>query len=191
MITGVLLAAGRGERFGGDKLLAELADGRRLGAASAQAMAAALEHVIAVVRPGADETAAALEAAGCEVVVCADAASGMGASLARGIGARRNADGWIVGLADMPAIRPDTVAAVRTALASGARLAAPFHAGRRGHPVGFAHDLGPHLAALSGDQGARGILRAECDALVAIETDDPAIHLDVDAPADLERLPQR
>ncbi|HEY7944089.1 MAG TPA: NTP transferase domain-containing protein, partial [Casimicrobiaceae bacterium] len=50
-IVGVLLAAGSGSRFGGDKLLAKLADGTPLALAALSTLAAAVDVVVAVVRP--------------------------------------------------------------------------------------------------------------------------------------------
>lgn len=186
MITGVLLAAGEGCRFGGDKLAAELADGRVLASAAGEAMVAALPRVIAVVRPRQPQLAEALQAVGCAVIDCPEATAGMGASLGCGVRASPDADGWVIGLADMPWIRPATIRAVAAALAEGAPLAAPACDGRRGHPVGFSREFGKDLAALGGDAGARAILAANADRVRLIETDDRGVVSDVDTPADLD-----
>lgn len=185
MIAGILLAGGVAERFGSDKLLAALPDGRTVAEASAAAMVATLAEVVAVVRPGGDPLAQALRGAGCEVIACPRALEGMGASLACGVRARPAAEGWIVALADMPWIRPATVARVAAGLADGARIVAPIHGGRRGHPVGFAAALGAELAALTGDRGARDIVAAHRRRLQAFDTDDRGVLLDVDTPQDL------
>ncbi|WP_067562335.1 nucleotidyltransferase family protein [Halofilum ochraceum] len=187
MITGVLLAAGRGDRFGGDKLSARLPDGRPIAAAAAEAMVASLPRVVAVTRPDDEALAAVLEGAGCHVVVCERADEGMGASLACGVTATRAATGWVIALADMPAIRPATIAAIAATLAGGARLAAPTYHGRRGHPVGFAGHFGPELAALGGDEGARHILAGHQADLEFVEVEDPGILYDIDTPTDLAR----
>jgi molybdenum cofactor cytidylyltransferase len=92
---------------------------------AARHLKAELDRVIAVVRPGSAETAAALKDAGCEVVVCENAADGMGASLACAAREAGEADGYLVALGDMPFVRRTTIAAVRDALAAGAPLAAP------------------------------------------------------------------
>ncbi|HEY8554487.1 MAG TPA: NTP transferase domain-containing protein, partial [Burkholderiales bacterium] len=96
--------------------------------------------------------------------------------------------GWIVALADMPLVRPATIRAVADAIAAGAALAAPRYRGERGHPVGFAAAYGPRLAALSGDAGAREIVRAERERLRLIDCDDPGVLADIDTALDLERL---
>ena len=196
-IVGILLAAGRGERFGGDKLLAKTGaaagagsdssdlEGECVGVAACRHLLAALPTVIAVVRPGDAALAAAVGAAGARVVRCANADDGMGASLACGVATARDASGWVVALADMPWIRPSTIASVAAAIADGAPVAAPFHDGRRGHPVGFSAACYAKLAALTGDEGAKAVVAAHAEELARIDVDDPGILLDVDTRADL------
>jgi molybdenum cofactor cytidylyltransferase len=183
--TGVLLAAGASRRFGADKLLASLPDGSPMGAASCRAMRSALRHVVAVVRPGDERLASVLASCGATVVPCARADEGMGASLACGVAASADANGWVVALADMPWVRPATIRAVADAIAAGASLAAPVHRGERGHPVGFAAAHRGALMALAGDAGARAILARDDIALVRIDVDDPGVLRDVDLPRDL------
>ena len=45
--------------------------------------------------------------------------------------------------------------------------------------------FGDALAALTGDAGARDLLRAEAGALELLDLDDPGVVRDVDTPADL------
>ncbi|MGA8005366.1 MAG: NTP transferase domain-containing protein, partial [Burkholderiales bacterium] len=80
-LVGLLLAAGSGSRFGSDKLRHRLPHGVPIAVQSARHLRTSLARVIAVVRPGAHDTARALAAEGCEVVPCHDAEQGMGASL--------------------------------------------------------------------------------------------------------------
>lgn len=187
-IVGLLLAAGHGRRFGGDKLLQPLADGTPVAVAAARALKAACADSIAVLRPEQDALAALLEAEGLRVVRCAAARSGMGYSLAAGVAASRDARGWLVALADMPCIRVATLQAVAELIRGGAALAAPSYAGRRGHPVGFAARWRDALLALEGDEGARAILEQSRFLLHVLETDDPGVLQDVDSPADLAAL---
>ncbi|MBS0327478.1 MAG: nucleotidyltransferase family protein [Proteobacteria bacterium] len=199
-IVGIMLAAGAARRFGGAKLLAAIPDalpGIRAGTgvatatamhlASAMHLAPALTEVVAVLRPGDDALAAALAAIPLRIVECARAGDGMGASLACGVGATSDADGWVVALADMPWVSAPTIAAVAAALAAGEDIAAPAYRGVRGHPVGFARRHGAALAALSADAGARDIIAAHRDHVAIIGVDDAGILRDVDTPADLGR----
>jgi len=185
-IVGILLAAGSASRFGADKLVHPLSDGTPIALAAARALRAALEPVIAVVRPGSARLEQALAGSGVEVTICPDAAAGMGHSLAHAVRATADAAGWVVALADMPFVAPDSIRRVAGALAAGAPIAAPSHRGERGHPVGFAARYGAELAALAGDAGAREILRRDRGLVELIEVDDPGVLRDVDTRADLE-----
>ncbi|MEG0822761.1 MAG: nucleotidyltransferase family protein [Burkholderiaceae bacterium] len=190
--VGLLLAAGRGVRYDASgrtlKLLEPASFGPHAGSALAVAAArnllAAVGAVIAVVRPATDENQlrlrSLLAAEGCELVECEAADQGMGASLACGVAASRDACGWLVALADMPAILPTSIAAVAQAINAGALCAAPCHAGRRGHPVGFAAALGAELMALTGEAGAREVLARHPPQ--SIEVKDAGVLLDVDTP---------
>lgn len=191
-IVGVLLAAGRGLRFGGAKLLAPLprashgvSAGTSLGAASALHFVSALSEVVAVVRPGDSMLEHALASTGARVVVCERADEGMGTSLACGVRACLDADGWIVALGDMPWIAPATIAAVATALRTGAEIVAPAYGGVRGHPVGFAKTYAAALMQLNGDEGARSVVRARQWVVQQLDVDDPGILGDVDRVEDL------
>ena len=144
-----------------------------------------IPSVYAVVRPGSDELSSALKNAGCEVVVCANAAEGMGASLACAARAAGEAEGYLIALADMPFVRRTTIAAVRDALAAGAPLAAPYFRARRGHPVALSKSFRPALLALKGDEGARTLLASNEAQLVKIPVGDPGVIRDIDTPGDL------
>ncbi|WP_342115441.1 nucleotidyltransferase family protein [Pseudoduganella sp. OTU4001] len=193
MIAGVLLAAGSGSRFdpGGAryKLLQALPGGELVVAASARALLAAVPRVVAVVRPQDADTAHLLRELGCEVVACADAASGMAASLVCGVQHAQDADGWLIALADMPYVRPATMAALAQAVAprDAERLdaiAAPVFGGRRGNPVAFGRAHLQALLALDGDQGARSILKN--NPVNELMVDDPGILQDIDTPSDIK-----
>lgn len=187
-IVAILLAAGAGVRFGGGKLIHPLQDGVAIAAHAARNLREAGLEVVAVVRPGDFPLSDMLEQEGCHVTHCADAARGMGHTLAHGIAAAREAPGWIVALADMPKVQGATIQKVAGALADGALVAAPVYRGERGHPVGFAARLRGELLALSGDTGARAVLERHREHILLVDCDDPGILLDVDARTDLDRF---
>jgi molybdenum cofactor cytidylyltransferase len=191
-VVGILLAAGAGARFGGGKLMSSLpatshgvSAGTPLGAAAAMHLMAALNDVVAVVRPGDEVLAHSLRCTGARVLVCDRAAEGMGVSLAHAVSASQDADGWIIALGDMPWIAPSTIVAVADAIKAGAAIAAPSYRGQRGHPVAFARGYGTLLSSLTGDEGARSVVAASPHAVHLVEVDDPGAIRDVDLPADL------
>lgn len=184
-MVGLLLAAGSASRFGSDKLSHALPHGVSIAVQAARALRLELPRVIATVRPGADALSAALQGEGCEVVVCENAAEGMGASLACAARAAGRAAGYLVALGDMPFVRRTSVAAVRDALAGGAALVAPYFRTRRGHPVGIAGRYFDELLSLKGDEGAKRLLAQHEALLVKIPVGDPGVVRDIDTPGDL------
>lgn len=186
-IVGILLAAGKSRRFGADKRWHPLADGTPMALAAALRLCAAVPSTVAVVRPEDDDLADQLAAAGCRIVRCDEAAAGMGHSLATGVRATPRAAGWLIALADLPAIRPDSYRAVLAALQAGAPIARPAYRGRPGHPVGFSAEWGDALAALTGDAGARAVVAAAGARCATIAVDDPGVVADIDTPDEIHR----
>jgi molybdenum cofactor cytidylyltransferase len=189
VISAIILAAGRSTRFGRDKRLELMGDTPMF-----LHTALKLKRCVAdtlVVLAAADARHQRLAAGlGVETTLCADAASGMGHSLAHAVAQRPDAEGWLVMPADMPFIQAATVQRVLEAAGVHA-LAAPVFEGRRGHPVWFAGRYRGALCALTGDEGARSILKsagAGGDGLHLVEVDDPGCVLDVDRPGDLALL---
>lgn len=184
-LVGLLLAAGTASRFGSDKLLHLLPHGVPIAVQAARHLRKELEQVLAVVNSRSGDLAAILRVEGCEVTICPNADEGMGASLACAVRAAGAADGYVVALADMPFVRPSSIAALRDALIGGAALAAPYFHARRGHPVAIAGRFRAELEGLGGDEGARRIVARHEAELVKIPVGDPGVIRDIDRPADL------
>jgi len=192
-ITGVLLAAGFGTRFNAGrhpgKLLYEI-EGRPLIAHSAAALAPC-DRIVAVVRADDAALQAALRALGIDCVLNAEPARGIGYSIACAVKSTppdSQHGGWCLLPADMPRVKTSTTQRVVNALRAGAAMAAPFHLGRRGHPVGFSAGCRDALAGLDGDTGARVMLRQYADRVTAVDSDDAGVFADVDRLADLDSL---
>ena len=185
-VVAILLAAGSATRFGSDKLLHALPHEVPIAVQSARHLKAVFsDRVLAVVRPDSTRLRELLEKENCQIVVCERAAEGMGESLSCAVRAAGPADGYVVALADMPFIRPSSVAAVREAMLKGAALAAPYFRARRGHPVGISSKFRAQLAALRGDEGAKQLLAAHASEIVKVPVGDPAVLRDIDTPGDL------
>lgn len=195
---GILLAAGRGRRFdpqGVRSKLLQRIEGREVAARACHALAAGCDQVIAVVRPDSPVALTqVLQQAGAQVVVCADADLGMGHSLAaaaRAVLARHDpVDAVMVMPADMPWMSAETPRALRrfwTAMPAAERpvcIAQPtLPDGTTGHPVLFGRDHFNTLCELSGDAGARELLRRHPPATLMLN--DPGILQDIDVPSDL------
>jgi molybdenum cofactor cytidylyltransferase len=182
-ITGLLLTAGKSERYGQQKLLVDF-KGQALVLHGLRALSHC-DQVIAIIRDEDADLQHIMMAEGIQTVINKDADLGIGHSIACGVRASRRSDGWCILPADMPNVSGETVDQVADALRKGAPIAAPFFEGRRGHPVGFGHAFAEQLMALDGDVGARNILLRHSNNLVRIETNDSGILLDIDTPRDL------
>ena len=193
-VVGILLAAGRGSRFGGDKLIAPLSSsapgapaGTPLGVAAARNLVAALPDSIAVVRPGDVGLSRLLGATGIRVVECPDADAGMGASLACGACAAADADGWVVALADMPWIEANTLRGLLERLARTDADAVASATDRGPQPMLAAYRRDPALAAVTRLLDAGELrMRALFDILVMEAIDAPVgAAANINEPADL------
>ncbi len=188
----VILAAGGASRFGGVKQLAPL-DGRPLleHVVDAAFGVPALEDVVVVLGAAADEIEAAVDLGDARVVRCDAWATGMAASLQAGVAAvDPGVDCALVLLGDQPRITPQVVAMVLD-YADGPRVRGVRAAydGVPGHPVALRRPLLDLVPTLTGDAGARALLRGPGVRLVeAAHLCDP---LDVDTPQDLQALETR
>jgi molybdenum cofactor cytidylyltransferase len=190
----LVLAAGLGSRFGGGKLTAPFGGGVLLDGALATAFAAPVRSVTLVTGAEAAKVASAAQtfaaragqAARLRIVHAADFAEGMGASLRAGAAALpADCEGAFVFLGDMPRAPVAVLAPMAEAVRAGAPAAAPQFGGRRGNPVLVGRALIPQLLTLTGDAGAREILRGLGERLALVESPDDGVLFDVDVRSDL------
>lgn len=189
-VAAVILAAGRGSRFGREpKLLAEL-DGKPLLRHVAQAaLASQARPVLAVVGAEAERVGEALAGLDLQLVPNPRFAEGLSTSLKAGFAALpRAAEAAIVLLGDMPLVTCDTIDRLIVEWRAGkpATVVPTWH-GRRGNPVLLSRVLQPEIEALKGDRGAGPILADRLD-VRELALADPSILADVDTPAALEEL---
>lgn len=182
----VVLAAGFSRRLPGEDKLLKLYRGQPLLAHALATVAEVGLGDAVVVTGGAGERIA--ELAGPWRLRCVrndDAAAGMGSSIAAGVRAVRDGlAGVFVVLGDMPEVTPEDYRRLAAAHeAQPARICVPVWEGRRGHPVLFGADHRGALAALTGDVGARGILREAADVL-GVPAASAGVLVDLDTEED-------
>ncbi|MEE4280158.1 MAG: nucleotidyltransferase family protein [Halieaceae bacterium] len=190
----LILAAGFSRRFRSDKRTAEYRSGESLLQASVKIWIETAFPVYLSLSDRADDQAIAdaFAALPLQVLRCAQAHEGMGATIAESIGLLAPAapKAIAIALGDMPLLKASTLRALAER-AGEDRIVIPVFNGRRGHPVFFGSCFLGALQELEGDRGAAGVLRANADACVELPVDDPGIHLDADTPAELEALRRR
>ncbi|HEX2251969.1 MAG TPA: nucleotidyltransferase family protein [Thermoanaerobaculia bacterium] len=193
--TAIVPAAGFSRRMGRPKLLLPFGATSVVGALVGALRAGGVGRVVLVTAPAAAELAAWARAAGLVVAVNGAPERGMLSSIRCGLealggGGAVAAAGapLLVSPADLPALAAETVRRVIAAVAAGAALAVPVHAGRRGHPLGIAAALTPEIEGLDPEVGLRQLVERRAGELVEVAVDDPGAVRDVDTPEDYRCL---
>jgi molybdenum cofactor cytidylyltransferase len=186
----VVLAAGQGSRFRQvagaekDKLSADCTGREGVVRSVIEHvlvnLPATLEKRVLVTTADRPQVIRMAKAYGCEIVLVES--TGMGDSIAAGVAACAQLNGWLMVLADMPFILPSSIERVVAQMADGC-ISVPVQDGQYGHPVGFGRSFGPGLMSLSGDRGAKPLFAQ--GRVVEVAVDDPGVLWDVDVP---ERL---
>ena len=179
-VAAVLLAAGRGTRFGGNKLEAMLGD-TMLGLHAARTLAEMqFGSLFAVHDPAHTALATALIDHGFTLIDNDDPSAGLSHSLALAADAAltTDADALLICLADMPFVTRTHLLALIDA--GGEDVIASAIGGTRMPPALFSRSRWSDMMALSGDAGARTLLR---DAITV--QGSPAMLADIDTRADL------
>jgi molybdenum cofactor cytidylyltransferase len=184
-VSALILAAGGSRRFVADKRLARLPGGSGVLEQTVDHCLQAGLDVLLVLGPGDEALAEGFEQQGIRTLIATGAAGGMGCSLAAGVAGLVDTAAVLVVLADMPYVKPMTLRGLADRLLSGAGIVRPIYKGRAGNPVGFNSRYLTTLAGLSGDKGARDILRDNPGGLTEWEVDDPGVIEDIDYPEDL------
>ncbi|MBZ6077449.1 nucleotidyltransferase family protein [Microvirga puerhi] len=187
-VAAVLLAAGRGTRFGDEpKLLARIEGKALVRHVAEAAVLSTADPVIVVTGHRAEEVETALHGLPVQIVENALFAEGLSTSLKAGFAALpRAARAAIVLLGDMPFVKADLIDALTAAWRERGEPAAliPTWNGQRGNPVVISRNLEGMIMKLSGDVGAGLILRGRSDVL-EWPTDDFAVVQDIDTREEL------
>jgi molybdenum cofactor cytidylyltransferase len=189
-VAAVVLAAGSASRMaasGSHKLLAEF-DGVPLIRRSVETVLAAnVERAVVVTGYRADDVEKAIGELDVAITRNHDFATGMASSLRAGLQAvRKDADGLLVMLADMPAIRAEHLNVMIEAFRSekGRAIVRAVSAGKRGNPVILPATTFEAISKLTGDIGARPVIERSGLPVIDVDIGDAA-HVDTDTPEDI------
>lgn len=182
----LILAAGASSRMGDrDKLLEEVAGAPLLTRIVQIAVETGLP-VCVVLPPDRPLRRTALAGLPAREVVAEKAREGMAESLKAGLAHLPEEADVLLLLADLPEIEGADLTAMIAAHKAypGQILRATSETAVPGHPVIFPARFRPALMALSGDQGARDLLRAEKARIVAVPLPGQRAVTDLDTPED-------
>jgi molybdenum cofactor cytidylyltransferase len=189
-VAAILLAAGRGTRFGEEpKLLASIGGKALVRHAAEAVVGSSAGPVIVVTGHWAEEVRAALQGLPVEMLHNPLFTQGLSTSLRAGFSALPpKARAAVILLGDMPFVTADLINALVAAWWDRGEPAAlvPTLNGQRGNPVLTSRDLQPMIERLSGDVGAGPILRGRQDVL-EWPTTDSAVVQDIDTRDELAK----
>ena len=188
MIAAVMLAAGLARRMGRQKLLLQL-QGKPVVRWSVEHIVSHVEDVVVVTGPEDTAIRQALEDLPVRFAVNPRPQDGQGTSIAAGIAALKP---WttaaLIALGDQPRMPAAVVPALLDAFRrSGKAIVAPVYQGIQGTPVLFSSEVFGELRALTGDAGARAVVKVNPERVEAVAF-DLAMPPDVDTPEDYAKL---
>lgn len=184
-IACVLLAAGSGRRFGGDKLLYAPAGESML--VHSLRLHRDVDYIARylVARPGDTAVISAAEDYGFTVIENPQHLSGIGTSAAAGARALLNAlplpKGVLFGVCDQPYLTRETVLLlIERFQADTTRIIAPIFQEKRGNPVIFPGELLQEFLPLRADVGGSAVIQGHRDLLTTVSIPDARSLLDID-----------
>jgi molybdenum cofactor cytidylyltransferase len=139
--------------------------------------------VVVVTGHDRDQVEAALAGKPVTLVPAADYAQGLSASLKAGLSALpAEAEGFVICLGDMPLVGGAGIDRLLAAFdpEEGRAVVMPTFLGQHGNPVLWSREFLPEMMALTGDQGARRLLRRHAERVSEVEMPDDAVLRDFD-----------
>jgi len=180
----VILAAGASTRLGEPKQLITIHGETLLARAIRIAQESGVDHVFAVL--GANSAALRAHAHIATIVENPLWQQGMGTSIRTGVQAAAAYDAVLLLTCDQPSVTPFHLVQLLVAGEEGKRIAASAYAERTGVPALFPQKYFAELIALTGDSGARNLLRMHKQDVVEVPLENG--ELDLDTPESLEAI---
>lgn len=184
-VLGAVLAAGASRRMGTPKQLLPWGGGTLLGHAAAAVCGSRCARVVVIVGHRSDAMRLAIPGTDAEIVVNPDWEEGIASSVrvAVRVASDHAMDGVLLSVCDQPSISPAVLDALLDRFEREPdRVVASAYAGTVGVPAVFGARWYPQLLALTGDAGARRVLRDHPADVTAVPWEDGAE--DVDNPED-------
>ncbi len=180
-IGAIVLAAGEGRRFGGNKLTIPIG-----GEPVITRVLKALTSIDRVVIVGAYAEELMQYLRNEVVIYNPNYREGISTSIKLGLRFFQDYDAVLIVLGDMPLITRETISKIINAYHEGCTAVIPTYKGLRGNPVLIHRSLFNELTRLKGDVGARELLRDRAD--VCYVECGPEVIMDIDTPDDLAKI---
>jgi molybdenum cofactor cytidylyltransferase len=183
----IVPAAGKAERFGGGKLLADVDGEPLLNRTLRSLLDGGVERAVVVLAPGATfATVDLLNDPRVRRVINPNPERGMLSSIQIGLAAE-DGDLFLVLPGDMPFVKAATVRLVVAETQRKSRIVSPCIEGRNGHPVAFPARFKDAILQAGVASTLADVLDTHRNERTAIDVSDAGVLRDVDARKDLER----
>ncbi len=193
-IAAILLAAGESRRMGSRNKLALMVDGEPLLTRSARVLLASrVATVVVVLGHEAELCESLVNDLPVTTTVNPEYRDGQMTSVHHGLAHLDDAyDGVLIALADQPRLEPEDVDYLIDAFDKrrGRSILVPTHGGQRGNPILL--DWRHRGAILAGERhlGCRTLIERRPEEVLAVPMANDHVVVDLDSPADLQRLQQ-
>lgn len=186
-VSAILLAAGNGTRFGGNKLL-ESYEGKALYEHTLQkVLASSFGQVILVTQYS--EIANRVKGTPVELVVNPNPKQGISSSIQLGLKRCRPCEGLMFFVCDQPHLRQETICGMLAAFSKDpSKIVSATYGERRGNPVIFPYSLYHELMGLRGDHGGSILLQNHREEVRLYTVSHLDELMDIDHREELTRL---
>ncbi len=191
MIAAIILAAGKSERMGRPKALLPFGTSTFLQHLYDILKSSSAGEVRVVLGSQAEEIKAGSNIPETDIVINPDYEKGMLSSFRAGLLALQKTapEAVILCPVDHPNISVSLIELIiGNFRSSKAEIIIPTRGGRRGHPVLFAGSLFGEFLSAPLDVGARYVVHKFPEKVLEVETDEPGVIQDIDAPEDYQEL---
>jgi CTP:molybdopterin cytidylyltransferase MocA len=190
VLAAMILAAGCSTRMGQFKPLLPIAGTTVIAHVVAMFRAAGIERIGVVIGYCAEQIEPVVSRLGAKPVRNPEYQQGMYASIQAGIASLpATVDACFILPADVPLVRPESVAALAQAFAARrAPITYPRFNGQRGHPPLVSNALFAEILAGNGEGGLRELLRKHQPDSSDVDVLDEGVLLDMDTPEDYAQL---
>ncbi len=191
-IAAIILAAGQSQRMGArNKLLAEIKGKPMIRRVVEQVEASKTSHFVVVTGHNPSDIKSAIGPFQGSYVQNPRYSEGLSSSLRCGIEALGNEiDGALVVLGDMPEVSFEHMDKLIETFDPGKGIEAclPVYQGKRGNPVLWGRKYFKEIRAISGDKGARELIKKFETEITLVNMPNDGIFVDVDTPEALAKI---
>jgi len=191
LICAIILAAGQSKRMGSNKLLIQIDKKPLIRVIVDAVINSRVDKVIVVTGYQEKSVMNALNGMNLDFVFNEDYKKGMSSSIKAGLDYVPDGfDGVLICLGDMPLLTSKHINDLINPFNPNANrsIGVPIYYGKRGNPVLWSNKYLKNFTNLSGDIGAKGLIKKHHPNVYEVEFYDDAVQVDLDVKDDLKRL---